>query len=95
VLFRSIFALSPGNISKIVNSRYGFHIFLVEEKISAHQQKFPEAREQIREKLLLNRERDQINKELSSLFQRIDVEIYRDKLDFHYIESGYHKGIKQ
>ena len=55
---RVVFSLSPGTSSKIVQSKYGYHIFLVEEKVLAHQQKLYEVREQIRELLLLDRERE-------------------------------------
>jgi len=86
---KAIFQLAPGNVSKIVSSRYGYHIFLVEEKVLAHQQRLVEVKDKIREKLLLDRERDIINKELSSLISRIPVEVYRDRLDFNYIGSRF------
>ncbi len=86
---KAIFAVSPGNVSKIVSSRYGYHIFLVEERIAAHQQKLVEVKNKIKEKLLLDRERDIINKELSSLSSRIEVEVYRDRLDFNYIGTRF------
>ena len=86
---KDIFPIAPGNVSRIVSSRYGYHIFLVEEKVLAHQQRLVEVREQIREKLLLDRERDTINKELSSLISRIPVEVYRDRLDFNYIGTRF------
>ncbi len=86
---KAIFPLAPGNVSKIVSSRYGYHIFLVEEKVLAHQQKLVEVRDKIREKLLLDRERDLINKELASLIRRIPVEVYRDRLDFNYIGTRF------
>ena len=86
---KAIFPVTPGNVSKIVSSRYGYHLFLVEEKILAHQQRLVEVKDQIREKLLLERERDIINKELSALIGRIPVEVYRDRLDFNYIGSRF------
>jgi parvulin-like peptidyl-prolyl isomerase len=80
-----VFALSPGNVSKVVPSRYGYHIFMVEERILAHQQKLIEVRDEIREKLQLEREREIINAELASLMGRIPVEVYGDRLDFKYV----------
>jgi peptidyl-prolyl cis-trans isomerase C len=86
---KAVFGLSPGTVSKIVRSRYGYHIFLVEEKIMAHQQKLPEVKDQIKEQLRLDREREIINRELASLKKAVPVVIYRDRLDFNYIGTRY------
>lgn len=86
---KAIFPLSPGTISKIVRTKYGYHIFLVEEKIAAHQQKFWEVKNQIRERLQQEKERDLINRELTSLQARIQVKIQRDNLDFNYIGTRF------
>jgi peptidyl-prolyl cis-trans isomerase C len=84
-----IFLLAPGNVSKIVRSQYGYHIFMVEEKVLAHQQKLIEVKDQIKEKLTLDREREIIKQELVSLVSRIPVEVYRDRLDFDYIGTRF------
>ena len=84
-----VFALSPGTASKIVRTKYGYHLFLVEEKILAHQLKLWEVRDEISEKLLGEREREIINRELESLVKQIRVEIHRDKLDFKYIGTRF------
>ncbi len=87
-----IFRLSPGLVSKIVPSRYGYHIFLLDEKIPAHQQKFVAVEDSIREKLLLERKREMINKELESLRKQVPVIIYRESLGFNYIGTQYATG---
>ena len=89
VFEKAVFALSPGSVSKIVRTSSGYHIFLVEEKIIAHQQKLPEVRDEIKETLRLDRERDIINRELASLKKEIPVVIYQDRLDFNYIGTRY------
>ena len=89
VFEKAVFALSPGSVSRIVRSHYGYHIFLVEEKIMAHQQKLPEVKDRIKEQLRLDREREIINRELASLRKEIPVVIYRDRLDFTYIGTRY------
>ena len=89
VFEKAIFHLPPATTSRIVRTQYGFHIFLVEEKILAHQQHFYEAREQIQEKLRLERERSILNAELQSLMNQIPVEIHRDKLDFNYLGNRF------
>jgi peptidyl-prolyl cis-trans isomerase C len=82
---KAIFSVSPGTVSRLVRSQYGYHIFLVEEKILAHQQKFYEVKEVIREKLQLEREREHISKELESLKMRTPVEIRLERLGFNYV----------
>jgi parvulin-like peptidyl-prolyl isomerase len=84
-----VFALQPGSASKIVRTKYGFHIFLVEEKVQAHQQKFWEVKEQIKERLQQDRERELISQELAALAGRIPVVIHMDKLDFKYISTRF------
>lgn len=89
---RVIFPLSPGTASKIVQSKYGYHIFLVEEKILAHQQRFYEVKEQIREILILEREREIVKKELQALVNQIPVEIRPERLDFTYVGARLREG---
>jgi len=86
---KAIFPLAPGTASKAVRTKYGYHIFMVEEKIAAHQQKLWEVKDQIRERLQQEQERELINKELASLATRIQVKIQRDKLDFNYIGTRF------
>jgi parvulin-like peptidyl-prolyl isomerase len=86
---KAIFPLAPGTISKVVRTKYGYHIFMVEEKIAAHQQKLWEVKDQIRERLQQEQERELINKELASLASRITIRVDRDKLDFKYIGTRY------
>lgn len=86
---KAIFPLAPGTISKVVRTKYGYHVFMVEEKIAAHQQKFWEVKDQIRERLQEEQERELINKELASLASRTTIRVERDKLDFKYIGTRY------
>jgi hypothetical protein len=75
-----------------VQTRYGYHIFLLEEKILAHQQKFYEVKDDIQEKLLLQRERDLIAREVDSLMKQIPVEIRLENLDFKYLGNRLSTG---
>jgi parvulin-like peptidyl-prolyl isomerase len=84
-----IFRLTPGSISKIVSSKYGYHIFRLQEKILAHQQKQIEVEDQIRSKLLLEREREIVNNELAALRKSIPVEIRPAELDFIYVSAQF------
>jgi peptidyl-prolyl cis-trans isomerase C len=82
---RAVFSISPGTVAKVVTSQYGYHIFLVEEKVLAHQQKFYEVRQQIREKLKLEGERELIQNELAALREKTPVRIFRENLNFKYV----------
>jgi parvulin-like peptidyl-prolyl isomerase len=84
-----VFPMTPGTVSKIVRTRYGYHVFLVEERIGAHQQKLYEVRDQIQEKLLAARQRQVIEKKLAALEVQIPVSIYRDKLGFNYVGTRF------
>ena len=81
---KAVFNLSPGSVSRIVRTAYGYHIFLVEERVSAHQQKLIEVKAQIKEELRVRRERGIINSELESLRKEVPVVIHRDLLGFRY-----------
>jgi parvulin-like peptidyl-prolyl isomerase len=84
-----VFSMAPGAVSRIVRTKYGYHIFQVEEKIRAHQQKFWEVKDQIKDRLLRQREREIINLELAALIQQIPVEIRREQLNFSYTGSRF------
>jgi parvulin-like peptidyl-prolyl isomerase len=88
-LERAIFGLAPGTVSRTVVTEFGYHIFFIEEKIPAHQQKFYEARKEIEDRLRLERQRNAIENELASLAQRIPVQIYRNNLGFNYAGTRY------
>jgi len=88
-LEKVVFRLAPTMVSPIVQTRYGYHIFLLEEKILAHQQQFYEVKDEIQEKLLLQRERDLIARELDSLMKQTPVKIHLENLDFKYLGNRF------
>src|SRR6266567_4567329 len=51
---KTAFSLSPGQISDLVRTQYGFHIIKVLEKETAHTKSFEEVRESLRTPLLLS-----------------------------------------
>ena len=56
-LEKFIFALRPGEVSSVFESALGFHLFMLEEWIPRHFQKFYEVREEIFDKLVESEER--------------------------------------
>lgn len=94
---KAIFPLAPGAISQIVRTQYGYHLFHLDEKTLAHQQKYSEVENQIQEKLLLERQREALTKELAALESQIKVQLIRDKLDFKYVGTrrAFRGGVSQ
>jgi hypothetical protein len=86
---KAVFRLAPGTVSKTIATEFGYHIFMVEEKVLAHQQKYYEAKKEIETKLMLEYQRKAIESEIASLSQRVPVEIYRERLGFQYTGTRY------
>jgi peptidyl-prolyl cis-trans isomerase C len=84
-----VFSMTPGTVSKIVRTKYGYHTFLVEERIRGHQQKLYEVRDEIQEKLLMNRHHEIIERKLASLEAQIPIRIYREELGFNYVGTRF------
>lgn len=79
-----IFALAPGERSDIVEAAYGYHIFMVEERLPAELVSFEEARPLIRSRLaaeLGERRRQELVEEAQS---RYNVRIETRRLPFTY-----------
>ncbi len=93
-LEKVIFALAPGTVSRTVATEFGYHIFLVEEKIQAHQQRYYEARSEIEERLLLERRRRAIDDEVESLAKKTPIEIYGGQLGFRYTGTRYASAVR-
>lgn len=77
-----IFALKPGEISTPFQSRSGYHLFLMEEWIPRHAQKFFEVQREIFEELMAGKERVAVEKFLNNLLENASIEIYDPRLQF-------------
>jgi peptidyl-prolyl cis-trans isomerase C len=81
-----IFNLKPGEISKPVESIQGFHLFLVEEKLPGHPQKFYEVSDQIFRELTASKERSASESYLGELLAKAEIKIYDESLEFRHLE---------
>jgi peptidyl-prolyl cis-trans isomerase C len=71
-----IFQLKAGEISTIFHSPEGYHIFMMEEWIPRHAQKFHEVQEVIFEKLVGEKESVALDDYVNQLFQSASIEVH-------------------
>lgn len=71
-----IFNLKAGEISTVFHSPEGYHIFMMEEWIPRHAQKFHEVQEAIFEKLVGEKERVALDDYVNQLFQTASIEVH-------------------
>lgn len=73
---RVIFALKAGETSDVFASPRGFHIFMVEERIPGHAQKFYEVRHEIFDRLVAQQERQALKKFMNQILRDASIEVY-------------------
>ena len=71
-----IFQLKAGEISTVFHSPEGYHIFMIEEWIPRHAQKFHEVQEAIFEKLVGEKESVALDDYVNQLFQSASIEVH-------------------
>lgn len=72
---RIVFDLEGAEISNVFASPRGFHVFMVEERIERHAQKFYEVRDQIFEKLVAEQERKALEDFVNQILKNASIEI--------------------
>ncbi len=87
-----IFKLRVGAVSSIFESERGYHLFMVEEKIRRHAQKFYEVQEEIFELLVREQERKALDQFLASVLETAQIEILEPGLV--YKRSNHDKPLK-
>jgi peptidyl-prolyl cis-trans isomerase C len=79
--FNIAFNLPVGEVSSVVQSSYGFHLFWVVEKFPARIPQFEDVRVQVRERLLQERKENAYRLWLKHLRDQAGVRIYQDEVD--------------
>jgi hypothetical protein len=83
-LEKVIFALHPGEISRVVESSYGFHIFRLDRRFESKLQTLIEARPAITAKLLDQTGKAAVAAHIEELKSALDWKAETDKLPFVY-----------
>ena len=82
----TIFSLRPGRVSAVVATDFGFHIFLVHEKVAAAQLSLDEARDFIRLELMRKKSDRALALYIEELKNTYPVTVHREHLSFAFLE---------
>ncbi|MDI6782510.1 MAG: peptidylprolyl isomerase [bacterium] len=74
------FSLSVGEISEVIETKYGYYILKVEGKIEGRGKRIWEVRERIRNDLLRERNNEQYTKFIDGLRKQYPIELYPENL---------------
>ncbi len=77
----SVFELKVNQISGIIRTPYGSHIFKVTEKVKARKMSFKESKEKIRNKLLLQQQNSEFANWIKQIKKKAVIEIDHELLD--------------
>lgn len=79
-----IFDLEPGEVSEVVDAEYGFHIFLVEERLDAELLALGEVRDEVERHLLQEAADRRLGELAAEARRRYDVAVWERNLPFNY-----------
>jgi peptidyl-prolyl cis-trans isomerase C len=71
----AVFSLPPGKLSEVVRSSYGYHIFLVDEKTKVQEIHFSSVKDEIIEKIRLEKQRIAYQKWINELKNEVSIKI--------------------
>jgi parvulin-like peptidyl-prolyl isomerase len=74
----------PGRVSPIIQTKYGYHIFMLVERAKEHQESFDEVKERIANRLMEERQKQVLADTIAQLRSTIPMVLYRQNLDFSY-----------
>ncbi len=83
-----VFSLSPGEVSQVVKTPMGYHIFRLDQKQPQRMLSFQEVKERIKQKLLEEKREEALQRWIEKLRKQYNVILYPENLDFKYKEEG-------
>jgi peptidyl-prolyl cis-trans isomerase C/foldase protein PrsA len=89
VLEKAIQPLRPGDVSQVVESGYGFHLFKLEQRIQPHapderRAQLDDRRSQLTEELIAQKNQQAVDAALAALLDRASIQIRDATLGFTY-----------
>lgn len=89
VLEKAVQQLQPGDVSPVIESNYGFHMFKLEQRILPHapeerRSQLDDRRAQLTEELIGRRNQQAIDKEIERLISQAKIQIADSALGFPY-----------
>jgi peptidyl-prolyl cis-trans isomerase C len=95
VLEHAIQPLRPGDISEVVESGYGFHLFKLEQRIQPHapderRAQLDDRRAQLTEELIADRNQQAVDTALERLLSKSNIQIHDAALGFTYAGQFRH-----
>jgi len=85
---KTIFKLKPGEISPVFRSAEGYHIFMMEEWVPRHAQKFYEVQDTLFEEMVADKERLALDQYVEQLWLSASVDIQDEALELEWRDEG-------
>lgn len=85
-----IFSLEEGELSSVVESAYGYHIFRLDKRVKPELISFNEASPEIRVKILNQKIKQAVSQHIEDLKKELDWNFYPQNLNFLY-QSNFHE----
>lgn len=82
-----VFSLSPGEISQVVKTPLGYHIFRLDRKQKGRMLTFAEVRGKIRQKLLEEKREEKLKEWLKELKNQHKITVFEENLGFPYTKE--------
>jgi peptidyl-prolyl cis-trans isomerase C len=82
----------PGRVSPIIQTKYGYHVFMLVERTREHREPFSEAKERIINRLSEERQKQLLAEKVQQLRASVPVVLYRQNLDFSYNGQEFQGG---
>lgn len=74
----------PGRVSPIIQTKYGYHIFLLVERTREHRESFDQVKDRIAVRLAEEHQKQVLASKIAQLRAVVPVVLYRRNLDFSY-----------
>ncbi|MEK6325374.1 MAG: peptidyl-prolyl cis-trans isomerase [Acidobacteriota bacterium] len=89
LLEKAVQQLHPGDVSPVIESNYGFHIFKLEQRIQPHgleerRSKLDDRRAQLRDELIARKNQQAVDKAIERLTSEAEIKINDSALGFTY-----------